>query len=235
MRTAAPQCLGAVLAGGLGRRLGGAKARVELAGRPLIAYPLAALAQAGLPAVVVAKANSELPPCAAPTHTPVITEPAEPRHPLAGIVAALEEAERREASAALVIACDMPFLPPALLAWLAQLEDPLAVPLVDGHPQPLAARYATDLLPALRQALTGPSAPPPSTTPPPPSQAAKATEAAPVHRIGSLTGIVMDLAPRLIDESELARFGDPSRILHNVNTAADLERSAAWLPARPAI
>ncbi|MBK5220825.1 MAG: NTP transferase domain-containing protein, partial [Thermoleophilia bacterium] len=45
--------LGAVLAGGSGSRIGGAKATVELAGRPLIAYPLAALEAAGVEAVVV--------------------------------------------------------------------------------------------------------------------------------------------------------------------------------------
>ena len=47
--------LGVVLAGGRGSRLGGAKPTAELAGRPLISYPLAALAEAGLDAAVVAK------------------------------------------------------------------------------------------------------------------------------------------------------------------------------------
>ena len=36
----------AILAGGRGTRLGGDKARAELAGRPLISYPLAAAAAA---------------------------------------------------------------------------------------------------------------------------------------------------------------------------------------------
>lgn len=200
-----PNCIGAVMAGGLGRRLGGAKARVELAGRPLISYPLAAIGTAGLRTLVVAKADSELPPL----DVTLVTEPAEPRHPLAGIVAALEEADRLGAAAALVVACDMPFLPPALLAWLAALDEPLALPLLNGHPQPMAARYATNLLPALRRSLKP-------------------------ARIRSLTGIVMDLHPRLIDETKLARFGDPQRMLHNVNTVDDLRRTSKWLPARPA-
>ena len=53
--------LGAVLASGRGSRLGGAKATAELGGRPLISYPLVALAAAGIEAVVVAKGDTELP------------------------------------------------------------------------------------------------------------------------------------------------------------------------------
>ena len=51
----------AVLAGGLGSRIGGDKALVQLAGRPLISYPLAAAQAAGLDAVVVAKRSTSLP------------------------------------------------------------------------------------------------------------------------------------------------------------------------------
>jgi CTP:molybdopterin cytidylyltransferase MocA len=40
--------LGAVLAGGRGSRIGGGKPTIELAGRPLISYRLAAIEAAGL-------------------------------------------------------------------------------------------------------------------------------------------------------------------------------------------
>ncbi|MGN6816529.1 MAG: molybdenum cofactor guanylyltransferase, partial [Solirubrobacterales bacterium] len=50
-----PATLGAVLAGGRGSRLGGAKAWVELGGRPLYSYPLAAIEAAGLDPVVCVK------------------------------------------------------------------------------------------------------------------------------------------------------------------------------------
>ena len=53
--------VGALLAGGQGRRIGGAKACVPLAGRPLLAWPLAALTGALARVAVVAKADSELP------------------------------------------------------------------------------------------------------------------------------------------------------------------------------
>ena len=78
--------IGVILAGGLGQRIGGAKAVVELGGRPLIAYPLAALAAALSDVAVIAKADTELPMLPGIT---VWIEPDAPRHPLLGIAEAL--------------------------------------------------------------------------------------------------------------------------------------------------
>ena len=75
-----------VLAGGLGRRIGGEKAVVELRGTPLLLYPLRALQAVLAEVVVVAKRGSALPPLPG---VPIWLEPDEPRHPLAGIVHAL--------------------------------------------------------------------------------------------------------------------------------------------------
>ncbi|HET9153212.1 MAG TPA: NTP transferase domain-containing protein, partial [Solirubrobacterales bacterium] len=60
--TSADRALGVVLAGGRGSRLGGGKAGIELAQRPLISYPLAAIEAAGLEAVVVTKPAEGPPP-----------------------------------------------------------------------------------------------------------------------------------------------------------------------------
>jgi molybdopterin-guanine dinucleotide biosynthesis protein A len=138
--------LGAVLAGGLGSRLGGAKAGVELGGRPLILYPLEAVEEAGLESLVVAKADTELPPL----DCRVLREPDLPRHPLCGIVAALREAGGRPLVA---VGCDMPFLDAGLLAWLGAAPEPLVVPLVGDRLQPLLARYDPVLLPELEAAM----------------------------------------------------------------------------------
>jgi molybdenum cofactor guanylyltransferase len=132
--------LAVVLAGGLSRRMGRPKAVVSLGGRPLIAWPLAAAAEAGLDAVVVAKPGSELPPL----DVPVWEEPEAPSHPLTGLVAALERAGRP----IVALACDMPFVTPALIARLAA-HDGLAAPAGEAFP----ARYEPSALPALRDGL----------------------------------------------------------------------------------
>ena len=132
----------AVLAGGRSRRMGSAKALVELGGRPLLAWALAAAVGAGLETVVVAKPGSELPPL----DVPVWPEPAQPSHPLTGVIAALERAAPR---AVVVLACDMPFVPAELIARLARLDAPAAAPVGEGFP----ARYESAALPVLRAGL----------------------------------------------------------------------------------
>ena len=136
----------AVLAGGRSRRMGTAKATVRLGGRPLVDWPLAAAARAGLEAVVVAKPGSELPALA----VPVWREPPAPSHPLAGLVCALERAGGRPVVAA---ACDMPFVSPELLARLAAIEAPAAAARVGGRLEPFPGRYSGAALGVLRAAL----------------------------------------------------------------------------------
>lgn len=130
--------IGAVLAGGAGRRIGGQKAIVELHGRPLLSYPVRALQATLDDVVVVAKAGTELPELPG---VPVWTEPEEPRHPLAGIVHALERAQGRSV---LVAAGDLPFVSESLLRRLATADAhgrPAVVPHAGGRTQPLLARY----------------------------------------------------------------------------------------------
>ena len=124
--------------------MGESKAGIELGGRPLISYPIAAARSAGLEPLVVAKAASALPQldCA------IVTEPDEPTHPLTGIIAALEHV----GEPIVAIACDLPLLPPDLLTELASRSAPLAMP-ANPRPQPLVARYSPELLPRLRAAL----------------------------------------------------------------------------------
>jgi molybdenum cofactor guanylyltransferase len=162
--------IGVVLAGGAGRRLGGEKARVPLLGTPLLCYPIAAL-RAVLPeVVVVAKRDTELPPLPG---VPVWSEPDEPRHPLTGIVHALEHAGKRPV---LVCAGDLPFVTSELVRMIAQADGdgaPAFVPRADGRLQPLLARYEPAAVLALAAALA--DAP------------------------GALTDIVAGLRPRVLD------------------------------------
>jgi molybdopterin-guanine dinucleotide biosynthesis protein A len=143
--------IGAVLAGGEGLRLGrGSKAAIEVAGHPLAAYPVAALAEVCERVAVVCKPATELP---ALPGTERWNEPVEPRHPLTGIVHALE----RAGSAVLVCAADMPFVTPdACLTLLAAAGgaggSPAVVAAADGILQPVLGLYAPAALETLRAA-----------------------------------------------------------------------------------
>lgn len=150
--------IGVVLAGGVGRRIGGAKAVVELRGRPLVVYPLRALQAVLAEVVVVAKQGIALPPLPG---VPIWLEPAEPRHPLAGIVHALEGAGAAAgieglAREILVSAGDLPFLDPGLVERLVHADArgaPAVVPHAGGRLQPLLARYSPAAYPSLAAAL----------------------------------------------------------------------------------
>jgi molybdopterin-guanine dinucleotide biosynthesis protein A len=125
--------------------MGVPKASLELAGRPLIAYPLEAVAAAGLEPVVVAKEASALPDLDCR-----IVRDREPRvHPAAGILAALVAA----GGPVIVVACDMPFVPSQLVAVLSQLDASVALPVVRGRVQPLLARYEPSVAPQLERAV----------------------------------------------------------------------------------
>jgi molybdopterin-guanine dinucleotide biosynthesis protein A len=197
-QAAGQRAIVAVLAGGQGARIGGEKALAMLGGRPLIERPLAAARDAGLEAIVIAKRSTRLPLLA----EQVVHEPEQPRHPLCGVVAALQLADSRSpAPAVLLLACDMPFLTGELLAWLAPL-DGAAMVAIGGRAQPLLARCPSGHLPVLRRALA---------------------EQRP------LRATIGELAPKIIDERELARFGDPERLCFNVNDAEDLRLAESWL------
>jgi molybdopterin-guanine dinucleotide biosynthesis protein A len=140
--------VGVVLAGGLGRRLGGDKAIVELEGRALVHYPLEALHEVCDDVVVVAKRDTILP--ALGGLADLWIEPDEPRHPLVGVAHALQLAAGRPI---LAVAVDLPLMDAATLRWLLAADagpDACAVvPRVHGRLQPLCAVYAPRALAAL--------------------------------------------------------------------------------------
>jgi molybdopterin-guanine dinucleotide biosynthesis protein A len=135
--------VGAILAGGLGRRMGGGKPARLLRGRPLAAHAAAVLGGVCDRVVLVAKADSELP---ALDGVDVWIEPAEPRHPAAGIAYALE----RAGEPLLICAADMPFVTEAACRKLVASAPAIAV--TGGRLQPLLAVYTPEATPLLRAA-----------------------------------------------------------------------------------
>ena len=99
-----------------------------LAGRPLISYPAEALRQVCERVVVVCKADTQLP--SLPAVDARWDEPDEPRHPLTGIVHALERAD----GPVLVCAADMPFVTPERSERCCEPEGAAVVATNAGHP-----------------------------------------------------------------------------------------------------
>ncbi len=127
---------------------GASKPSMDLGGRPLVHYPVEALGAVCGVVAVVCKPDTELPDL--PDGVERWEEPDRPRHPLTGIVHALERAE----GPVLVCAADMPFVEAETLRDLAaHLGEAVAVVArASGRLQPLLALYAPEALPALRAA-----------------------------------------------------------------------------------
>jgi molybdopterin-guanine dinucleotide biosynthesis protein A len=142
--------IGAVLAGGKGSRLGkGSKPAAMLAGRPLVSYPVAALREVCERVAVVCKPGTTLPDVLDGAER--WDEPDSPRHPLTGIVHALEQAD---GDAVLVCAADMPFVTgDACRSLLAAPHKSVAVVAAsEGVLQPTFGVYAPQALALLRAA-----------------------------------------------------------------------------------
>ncbi|RZF66518.1 molybdenum cofactor guanylyltransferase [Sphingomonas populi] len=102
--------LGAIIAGGASSRFGSDKALALLDGQPLIAHAAAALEPFVTTLVVCGRDWGRLPSLA--------DRPLPGLGPLGGIAAALHHAETRGYTQVLTIGCDMPRVPPVLIADL---------------------------------------------------------------------------------------------------------------------
>ena len=144
-------CLAVIMAGGDSRRMGSDKASLVLGEQTLLQH-VAEIMQVVFPQVVVSVRTPR-----ADVALPQVCDTYRDAGPLAGLCAGLEHAAQNGQPWIFAVATDMPFLRPALIEQLATYRAGVdaVVPLIDGHPQPLAAFYSIDALPAVRALATG--------------------------------------------------------------------------------
>jgi molybdenum cofactor guanylyltransferase len=152
--------LALILAGGLGRRMGGtSKGTLDLGGVRLIDRAIcAAQAQCQAVAINLHDATPEAQAPFAPLGLPMLAD-ALPGHagPLAGVLAGLDYAAKKGFGALLSLPCDCPFLPDDLAARLyeATQKSPagLACAASGGRTHHVVALWPTRLRDKLRRAL----------------------------------------------------------------------------------
>lgn len=185
---------GAILAGGHARRFGGRdKGLLSVDGRSVLARQLDALASVTDDILLVGR-RFERPLHGVHTSVRCVSDRVPDCGPLGGLDAALAEA--REA-AVIVLACDMPFVTGALLAHLATLLGgaDAVVPRTERGYHPLCAVYTRACREVVSRRLTGGNL--------------------------ALMALLDDLRVRAVPADELAVFGDPARLLANVNTPGE--------------
>lgn len=145
-------CTAIILAGGDSQRMGRDKADLLLGEQTLLQRVIATMQQV-FPRVIVSvrqpRPEINLPQVC---DDPSIEGMPVSGGPLAGLVASLS---RVTTPWAFVVACDMPFVEPAVVELLGKFRSQYqaVVPVVQGHPQPLAAFYATSCLAVMRESL----------------------------------------------------------------------------------
>ncbi len=135
---------GIILAGGVGRRIGGAKAQHILAGRPLWQH----VAERIAPQVSTLSLNANDPL----GDLPAIPDTVPGLGPLAGILTAMLWAQGQGADRVLTVAVDTPFLPHDLVARLAKGDGIAMAETADGLHGTTAlwpVHLSTDLMQAL--------------------------------------------------------------------------------------
>lgn len=181
--------VGAVLTGGASRRMGRTKALVAIDGTPMAARVVAALRGAGCaPVVAIGGDPDEL----TVLGVPVVPDDHPGEGPLGGLVTAMAAFAAQDASALLVVACDLPFLTPTDLAELVRVAaDQPAADVVMAHtdrPEPACALWRPSARPAV--------------------DAAYAAGERAIHRV--------------LDRLAVVEVGLPGTALRNINVPADL-------------
>ena len=141
-------CTALILAGGDSRRMGQDKAALVLDGKTLL-QSVTDTMQTIFPKVIVSvrQVRDGL-------DIPQVCDAQMDSGPLAGLAAGMEGAATPWIFA---VACDMPFITPAVIEYLAgqRADCQAVVPLVHGYPQPLAAFYASSCLDEVQDIFDG--------------------------------------------------------------------------------
>ena len=194
---------GIILAGGESKRLGTDKALLDFGGRTLLELTVERLCEVTADIVIACGQGPR--PGWPNVDAQLVLDRSEGRGPLAGLEAGLRAITNE---AAVVVACDMPFLNPALLSHLAgRLETHAAVvPMVDGRYHALHAVYSQRCLQSVEDLLL---------------------------RGGSMRDLLAAVDTGVVSETEV-RVVDPEGLsCFNLNVPEDLERARAiWVRER---
>jgi molybdopterin-guanine dinucleotide biosynthesis protein A len=196
----ATRVVGVVLAGGRSARMGQSKAALNVGGEPLLARVVGRLRRAAPDVVVVGQPELQ----SLVPGVPVIPDLRPGLGPLSGLESALTAVAAADATHALVVACDMPFVSPPLIQHMATLAEAqptaqVVIPRAAHGLEYLHALYAVDCLPAIRARLDSGER--------------------------SLRGLLDGLRVREIGEAEAAAYDPAGLSAFNANTPDEWRRA----------
>ena len=183
----------AVLVGGKSRRFGSDKALLEVQGQPLVARIADRLRSISDDVMLVGNRLERF----AGVGARLVPDEIAGLGVVGGLVTSLRQARHPYV---FVVACDMPFLDPAVIRFLASLADghDVVIPQVGGILQPMHAVYGQSALPAIERLVA-------------------AGDACPLN-------FLPEIRMRTVDEDELKPIDPQLRSFFNVNRRRDWEQ-----------
>jgi molybdopterin-guanine dinucleotide biosynthesis protein A len=185
----------AIIAGGKSSRMGTDKSFVPLLGKPLIEHIREKVAELGqAETLLITNRPTDYAHLGLLMYSDVLPE----KGSLGGIYTAVHYSQNPYT---LVIACDMPFVNPALLKYMISLADEfdVVVPRSEGYPEGLHAIYSKKCLEPIRKRLD-------------------------VNQL-KVIGFYDDVRVRYLDEAEYQPFDAHGLSFYNVNTPQELEEA----------
>jgi molybdenum cofactor guanylyltransferase len=183
-------CTAVILAGGDSKRMGSDKANLMLGEQTLLQRAIATTEKM-FPQVIISvrQLRPEI-------NLPQVCDEKLDGGPLAGLTASLAHVTTPWA---FMLACDMPFVEPAMIELLAEYRGKYqaVVPVVQGHPQTLAAFYAGSCLASIREHLAA-------------------------GEKNSLRAVLERLQVRYVDEAELMKADPALRSFFDLDTPQDV-------------
>lgn len=193
------EVMGVILAGGANRRYGSHKALARIGDRTILDRTVEALSPIVDRITIVA--NEPGPYLHMGLHVRPDLQPG--LGALGGILTAVQWASDDGLEAAIVLGCDMPFLPSELIGRIAleAARELVVLPASEGPRgfEPLCAAYGTATAPAIERALD--------------------------RGDRAIVSFFGDVELRILDLDEVRSFGDPDRMFWNVNRPEDRERA----------
>lgn len=183
----------AINAGGKSSRMGTHKSFVPLLGKPMIEHVLERVSDLGQRETILVTNKPEL---YAHLGLPMFSDTLLDKGSLGGIYTAILNSR---GDYTLCVACDMPFLNPALLRHMIALITPetdVIVPRVDGYPEGFFAIYSQRCLEPIRRKLEA-------------------------DRL-KIIGFYDDVRVRYLDEAEWQPFDSRGMSFRNINTPDEL-------------
>jgi molybdenum cofactor guanylyltransferase len=183
-------CTAIILAGGDSQRMGRDKASLLLGEQTLLQRVIATMQQV-FPRVIVSVRQPR-----PGIDLPQVCDKQLNAGPLSGLAASLGHVTTPWA---FVVACDMPFVEPAMVELLGNYRSQYqaVVPVVHGHPQPLTAFYASSCMGKIRANLA-------------------------VGGKNSLRAVLEQLQVRYVEETELLEADPALRSFFDLDTPQDV-------------